>query len=189
MPVIEWDIKIDHIITYDVVDKSVEHFNREMKHIPKDYLDDIIIELKIIIFEMITNVKVHGGAKNLKLRYTVTDDDIKLEFISDGSGFKLRSEHDDFLKNEVLIPPFPEKFIGKRFIIYKGIEEELMCMVSSSNKLIFHVTPKNVFQNTNEIHEHFGLQLIATVSENFEYHRNSDNLDVFLIHKKIKHAH
>lgn len=186
IPVFEWEIDVASLDTHDVVDKTVEYFQRELNYLPSEYLDEIIIELKIIVFELVTNIRTHGEASRIKVKYTLSDDGISLEFKSDGSGFKLKSEHDQFLKNEVLTPPFPEKYIGKYFTIYKGIEEELMCMISSSNKLIFLITPKNVFQNTNEIHEHFGLQLIATVAEKFEYHRNPDNMDVFYVYKKIK---
>lgn len=186
MPVFEWEIEVDSLNTDDVVDKTVDHFIRELNYLPKEYLDEIIIEIKIIVFELVTNIRTHGEASRVKIKYTITDEELNLEFTSDGSGFKLKSDHDPFLKGEVLNPPFPEKYIGRYFTMYKGIEEELTCMISSSNKLIFLITPKNVFQNTNEIHEHFGLQLIATVAEKFEYHRNPDNLDVFLVQKKLK---
>ncbi|KAA0208390.1 MAG: hypothetical protein WBP57_02095 [Ignavibacteria bacterium] len=186
MKVIEWDIKLDSFNADEIVNDSVNFFQNGLSYLPDEYREGFLIELKIIIFEMLTNVKSHGGGSSLKLKYCIADDHVSLEFISDGNGFRLQSQHDDILKDEVITPPFPDKYVGKQITIYKGIEEELKCNVAGQNKLEFMITPKSVLQTASELHEHFGLQIIATVSEKFEYFKTTDSEDIFLIYKKIK---
>jgi hypothetical protein len=145
-----------------------------------------IEEFKVISYELFSNCIIHNESPDISYDLIFNACDVELSIYSKGKGFSLRPVYNN-QDNLVYNAPFPDSFVNEVLTVYKGIDSNVDCCILSNNRIQFQVTKleKASFEIAT-LPEHFGLYIIASLTDNFEYSRSENDIDNYKIIKKIK---
>jgi len=144
-----------------------------------------IEEFKVISYELFSNCIIHNESPTIYYETFFNIGNVELVVYSQGKGFSLKPLYNN--ENEVVYnAPFPDYFHNQIITVYEGIDSKVDCLVLNNNQLRFRVTNlDNPSFETDTLPEHFGLYLIASLSDSFEYSRSENGVDVYKISKII----
>ncbi|MBK0379017.1 hybrid sensor histidine kinase/response regulator [Mucilaginibacter segetis] len=130
--------------------------------------DDIVIRLKMILVELLTNSVKHCGNNHTSLLVTLIDNKIILKKTDTGNTFNIRSG------GMLYSWPLPGIHHNDKVIdIYSNNNCELKAMVKNNCCLNFFVKEvgdtDDIEHDLNTFSEHFGLMIITKACDVFEY--------------------
>mgnify|MGYP001342134146 CR=1 FL=1 len=145
-----------------------------------------IEEFKVVSYELFSNCILHNDSPTLCFESVFDTDNVQLILYSQGKGFGLKPLY----ANEASLiysPPFPKHIHNQVITIYQGIESTVDCKIVNHNTLLFQLRElKKQSLKTHTLPEHFGLYLITSLTNKFEYSRSDSGVDVYKILKLIK---
>lgn len=166
----------------DFDDMLSEHLSDKLN---SERIRTFIEEFKVVSFELFSNCIIHNESPTLCFDTVLDNDNIELILYSQGKGFQLKP----LLNNEtspLYSVPFPKHIHNQVITIYQGIDSSVDCKVINHNTLLFQLRKlKRQSLKTHTLPEHFGLYLITSLTNRFEYSRSEDGVDVYKISKLI----
>ncbi|MFA5012054.1 MAG: hypothetical protein WC644_08905 [Ignavibacteria bacterium] len=145
-----------------------------------------IEEFKVISYELFSNCIIHNDSPSLCFEIVLDNDVVELSLYSRGKGFGLKPLYNN-KSSLVYSAPFPKHIHNQVITVYQGIESTVNCKILNQNTILFQLCKlKKGSLKTCSLPEHFGLYLITSLTDRFEYSRSDVGVDVFKISKLIK---
>lgn len=167
--------------TAEILVKSKAKFKRE------EDKDKFIQDLRILIYELFSNAVSHSRSSNVALKYTLSDTELKIEIETLGEGFMIKTIDEDGNYIERNAPPYKDEILSKEFIVYRDEENLVLSKVTGKYSMeLYHKKTGKISKVNKEIPEHYGLYLIACLSDKVSYQRTETGKDIFAIVKNIK---
>jgi anti-sigma regulatory factor (Ser/Thr protein kinase) len=144
-----------------------------------------IEEFKVISYELFSNCIIHNESPTICYETVFNSGMVELIVYSQGKGFNLKPIYNNE-NNLAYHAPFPDSILDKTITVYEGIDSKVDCVILNNNRLKFQVTNlENPSFETDTLPEHFGLFLIASLTDSFEYSRSDNGVDTYKILKLI----
>ena len=145
-----------------------------------------IEEFNVISYELFSNCIIHNDSPSLCFELVLDNNVVELTLFSQGKGFALKPLYNNE-SSMIYTAPFPKHIHNKVITVYQGIESTVDCKILNHNTLLFQLTKlKKGSLKTHSLPEHFGLYLITSLTNKFEYSRSEVGVDVYKISKLIK---
>lgn len=142
-------------------------------------------EFKVISYELFSNCIIHNESPTICYEVIFNSGKVELTIYSEGKGFSLKPIY-NYGNDLVYHAPFPDSILNEIFTVYEGIDSKVDCIILGNNKIRFQVNKlENPSFETDTLPEHFGLYLIASLTDNFEYSRSEKGVDIYKISKLI----
>ena len=165
-------------------------FKSHISFYTEELLNYFVQDMRIIMYELYSNAVNHSKSDTVEIEFVLSEDTISVTFLTNNIpyGIKQVDKIDEQTKEHpVIIPPFKEHMIGSQCIVYRDIQNEVICDILGEYELAFHHRKNVDFQKeVKEIPEHYGLNLITKLAHTATYHRNEQGVDCFTITKRIR---
>ncbi|MBX7045420.1 MAG: ATP-binding protein [Ignavibacteria bacterium] len=167
--------------TAEILVKSKAKFKKDEDR------EKFIQDLRILIYELFSNAVSHSQSSNIILRYTLSSIELKIEIETTGEGFMIKSVDEFGNYAEKNAPPYNENILNSEFVVYRDDENIVLSRVTGKYSMeLHHKKAENKNLIKKEVPEHYGLYLIACLSDKVTYNRTENGKDVFAIIKNIK---
>ncbi|MFN4007980.1 MAG: hypothetical protein ACK4HE_10750 [Chitinophagaceae bacterium] len=134
----------------------LQHYTTALKELT-------ILRCKHVLVELFTNAIKHAGCATVHFTVNVNADAIIIQKVDTGLRLQLKQFN----------IRWDESVIGIKQHLYNALYVEVI----STNELYFHIlpppTPDAIVSGTFVMHEHFGLQIIASACSSFRYYYNT----------------
>lgn len=165
-------------------------FKSHISFYSEELLNDFVQDMRIVMYELFSNAVNHSKSEMINVEFILSEESIAVTFRTNNIpyGIKEVDKIDEQTKeNPITFPPYAPDMIGIEYLVYRDIQNEVICRVLGEYELDFHHR-KNVDNclAVKEIPEHYGLNLITKLAHTTTYHRTSDGIDCFTITKRIR---
>lgn len=135
------------------------------------------------MYELFSNAVRHSPSTTVDVTFSFQMHSLVLEVITEGAAFVLRPTGDSGTTYEV---PYPDSIVGSEFPVYEDDEEVVQCRVLNNSSLEF--TRKRADSSGGqkvEAPDHFGMLLLASLSDEMRYSRTGDGSNVFALKRNF----
>ena len=171
-------------------DTSELLFKARITFYSEELYNDFVQDMRIIMYELFSNAVHHSKSDELTVEFELTDDTISVTFMTNNIGYGIKRmdmkvEGTD--EHPIIFPPYYPEFLNKEFIVYRDIQNEVVCKVTGAFSTEFHNRKNIVHRNdVTDIPEHYGLNLITKLAHKTAYRRKEKGVDCFTIMKRLR---